>query len=120
MPDGKISYYLENGPGDLEKAGEDDIHKVRNVLFPHYMLMSACIDVSIDKAINKIEILEQKGLFPPWGLVENFNTDLSESLAMIGSLNASFETISAYHLLCKKEGKKDVIYEAARKFRITQ
>jgi hypothetical protein len=57
--------------------------------------------------------MEEKGLMPPWGLVENVDADLKEYLPMGGSLNASFECLSAYHLWAKANGKPDAIYRAA-------
>lgn len=102
---GNDRFYLENGTQRREKP--------MGVLFPHYILMSSCTDEPM-AAIAKLNILESKGFFPPWGLVENVDVHLKKGHPIISSLNASFEAISAYHLFCKVESKKDTIYETAK------
>jgi len=47
-------------------------------------------------------------------MVENVTADLDEYLPMLGSLNASFECLSAYHLWAETTAEPDHIYEAAR------
>jgi hypothetical protein len=86
------------------------------VLHPHYILMSACTPADPALPRTALENLEKAGLFPPLGgLVENCALDLKQSLAMLGSLNAAFDTLGAYHYLCRTEGRPDAIYEAARR-----
>ncbi len=102
--------YCENGIKD----GKNKMIKPHPVIFPHYILMSSQSSEHPGIQVRKLEILERKGLFPPWGLVESCGVNLKNSLPMMGSLNASFEAISAYHLLAKISGKPDVIYDAAR------
>jgi hypothetical protein len=46
-------------------------------------------------------------------MVENVAADLKEYLAWNGSLNASFETLGAYHFWAQQSGRTDAIYEAA-------
>ncbi|MFM7036392.1 MAG: hypothetical protein ACKO2L_01590 [Planctomycetaceae bacterium] len=39
--------------------------------------------------------LEEQGLLPPFGMVENVSIDLKQRLLLLGSLNAGFEAIGA-------------------------
>jgi hypothetical protein len=94
--------YRVNG---TEGSGEKLIH-------PHYMLMSAALRPA-PEAYQVLHALEASGLLPPWGMVENVTADLNEYLPWIGSLNASFETLGAYHLLARLTGQPDAVYEAA-------
>jgi hypothetical protein len=82
------------------------------LLHPHYMLMAGVLDVPATLA--RLDKLERMGFFPPWGLVENMTVDLNESLPMIGSLNASFEALAAYHLWASSDNRSDAIFDAAR------
>lgn len=84
------------------------------LIHPHYILLSATLHDATDRPYRILRTLEEQGLFPPWGLVENVTADLTESLPMYGSLNAAFESISAYHLLKKHRGERDEIYQATR------
>jgi len=104
--------YLANGL--WVKTDDRKLLSPRPVLFPHYILMSACVANDTRTPITALECLERQGLFPPWGLVENFDVDMKRSMGFIGSLNASFEAIAAYHLLCAAENHRgrDVIYNA--------
>jgi hypothetical protein len=52
-------------------------------------------------------------------MVENVTCDLGEYLPMLGSLNASFEVIAAYHLWAKATGQPDEIYLAAERCAMT-
>jgi hypothetical protein len=61
-----------------------------------------------------LERMEENGLFPPWGMVENVDTVTGEALPMLGSLNAGFEALGSYHLMMKNRGEKNSIYEAVR------
>ena len=84
------------------------------LIHPHYILMSALLRESPAKTYDLLKTMQSKGLIPPWGMVENVTKDLDEYLPMLGSLNASFECISAYHLWAKETGEPDYIYEAAK------
>ena len=64
--------------------------------------------------------MESRGLYPPWGLVENVNVDLSEYLPLQGSLNASFESIAAYHLWAEVAAQPDDIYKSASRCAVLQ
>ncbi len=84
------------------------------LIHPHYILMSALLHPRPADTYELLKKMESRGLVPPWGIVENVTPDLSDYLPMLGSLNASFECISAYHLGAKESGDPDHIYEAAR------
>lgn len=86
----------------------------QEIIHPHYVLMSACLHEDTAATLAMLERLEKAGVFPPWGLVENVDTSSGEMLPMLGSLNASFEALAAYHLLAKHRREPDVIYEAVR------
>jgi hypothetical protein len=82
------------------------------LIYPHYMLMSATLRPP-GEVYQVLRVMETNGLLPPWGMVENVTADLKEYLAWNGSLNASFETLGAYHLWAQQSGRPDAIYEAA-------
>jgi hypothetical protein len=82
------------------------------LIHPHYMLMSGTALEDPAQVYTALKVMEMHSLMPPWGIVENVTDDLSEYLPLIGSLNASFETISAYHLWAKVNGQDDIIYGA--------
>lgn len=86
----------------------------QEIIHPHYVLMSACLHDDTAATLRMLERLEQTGVFPPWGMVENVDTGNGEMLPMLGSLNASFEALAAYHLLAKHRREPDLIYEAVR------
>jgi hypothetical protein len=95
--------YVANGtetPGKVE------------LIHPHYILMSGLLEPDPGAVYKVVKTMESCGLIPPWGMVENFTKDL-EYLPMLGSLNAAFECLSAYHLWARAAGKRDHIYEAA-------
>jgi hypothetical protein len=89
------------------------------LIHPHYILMSALTRPRPADTYGLLQGLEARGLMPPWGLVENVRIDLAEYLPMVGSLNASFECLSAYHLWAAVSGEKDQVYEAAEGCRPT-
>ncbi len=85
------------------------------MIHPHYVLMSACL---MDKPADVYTVLrkmEEDQLLPPWGMAENFSIDMSDYLPLLSSLNASFECVSAYHLMAKNRGMKDEANEASRR-----
>ena len=84
-----------------------------DLIHPHYMLMSATLRPDPQGVYRSLLAMEGRGLFPPWGMVENVTSDLKEYLPLIGSLNASFECLGAYHLWAKATGGQDSVYEAA-------
>ncbi|MBO0699733.1 MAG: hypothetical protein J2P46_15155, partial [Zavarzinella sp.] len=84
------------------------------VLHPHYALMAGLSADDLGPTWDRVRALEGAGLMPPWGLVENFTSDLAEYLPVQGSLNAAFECLATYHLAARTGGWSDRIYEAAR------
>ena len=85
------------------------------LIHPHYVLMSGLLQPRPADTYQLLKKMESRGLIPPWGMVENVTVDLDEYLPMLGSLNASFECLSAYHLWAQETRKPDQIYEAAKK-----
>lgn len=92
--------------GGVEDAGE-------TLIFPHYPLMAALVEKEPSAVYDLLEQMESKGWLPPWGLVENIEADGSSYLPMIGSLNASFEALAAYHLLMHERRAENAVYLAA-------
>ena len=86
----------------------------QTLVHPHYVLMSACQLGDTSMAYSILESLEDRGVLPPWGMVENVDAISGEMLPMMGSLNAAFETLGAYHLMASHRKEKDAIYEAVR------
>jgi hypothetical protein len=86
----------------------------QTVLHPHYMLMAAAIDEEPSQLRNVLRSMEQKGWLTPLGLVENVSAIDGQSLPMIGSLNACFEAIGAYHFMKRSHRESNAIYHAAR------
>jgi hypothetical protein len=95
--------YFANG---VEQSGIQTIH-------PHYMLLAWEHWAEPADLYRAFRRMEEKGLMPPWGLVENVDAQLAEYLPMGGSLNASFECLAAYHLWARASGAPDAIYQAA-------
>jgi hypothetical protein len=94
--------YVVNG---TQFPGADLIH-------PHYVLMSAQLRPA-DDTYKLLQAMESRGLMPPWGLVENVKSDLSEYSPLLGSFNAAFECLGAYHLSAQALGRPDYIYQAS-------
>lgn len=88
------------------------------VIYPHYMLMSAGLVGDPDEIYTVLDKMNRYGFFPPWGLVENLTVTGSRYLAMDGALNAAFESIGAYHLMQRSRDEEDAIYSASRRSRI--
>jgi len=85
-----------------------------SLIHPHYMLMSGLLRDRPSDLYATLEVMEKRGLIPPWGMIENVNADLTEYLPMMGSLNAAFECIGAYHLWARAMKQSDQIYDAAK------
>lgn len=82
------------------------------IIHPHYLLMSATARSEPRDVYQTLESMERRELLPPWGLVENVNPELTEYLPLLGSLNASFECLGAYHLWAKTNAQPDAVYDA--------
>lgn len=102
----------EGEHGDRYHVGGVDLPN-QAMIHPHYILMSAALTAPAD-TYALLERMEKAGYFPPWGMVETICITGHSYLPMIGSLNASFETIGAYHLLAKNRGSPDLIYQSSR------
>jgi hypothetical protein len=84
------------------------------VLHPHYILMSAPM-ADPAELYALLARMERAGFFPPWGMVETTSVTGASYLPMIGSLNAGFEALGAYHLLAKKRVIPNMIYAASQR-----
>jgi hypothetical protein len=84
------------------------------LLHPHYVLMSAALDDEPQQVRDTLKVMERKRIFTPWGMVENVAVIDGETLPMLGSLNACFEALGAYHFLKKTTSTPNAIYQASR------
>lgn len=84
----------------------------QSLLHPHYFLMSACLRPDTQEVLEVMAALRRIGFFPPLGLVENLTVTGNSYLPMNGSLNAGFEAIAAYHLLCQQRRWPNRIHQA--------
>src|SRR5207248_10697046 len=81
-------YGLSAGEGyrgqsyDADGAARPNVELIR----PHYLLMAGLLRDKSDDTYALLRAMEARDLMPPWGLVENFKSDLSEYLPMLGSL----------------------------------
>jgi hypothetical protein len=98
-------------------VGGSDLTNQR-LLHPHYVLMSAAIDATPSNVIDLLQRMERNNIFTPWGMVENVSITSGETLPMIGSLNACFEALGAYHLHKKISGGPNVIYDASHQISV--
>jgi len=97
-----IGYHV----GGVDLPGQALVH-------PHYILMSAALEPDPAVPLGVLARLQALDLFPPWGMVENFFADGTESLPLQAGLNATFEALGAYHLLARVDGRPNAIYRAA-------
>lgn len=102
----------EGEHGDRYQVSGVDLPN-QEMIHPHYILMSAALTEPKD-TYALLERMEKAGWMTPWGLVETISITGQSYLPMTGSLNASFETLGAYHLLAKNRGMPNQIYEASR------
>jgi hypothetical protein len=102
------------GPGGQGYMVEGTATPQATLIYPHYVLMSALLGQDTAALVQLLGTMEEQGLVPPWGMVENVKVDLSEYLPMIGSLNAAFECVSAYHLWAHMAREQDHVYEAVQ------
>jgi hypothetical protein len=75
--------------------------------------MSARLRERPQDTLDLMGNLRRVGFFPPYGLVENVTVTGSSYLPMMGSLNAGFEALAAYHLYCHLHNQPDLLYQAA-------
>jgi hypothetical protein len=83
-------------------------------LHPHYMIMGLALSRP-DLYHQGLSDLDAKRFLYPMGLPENIEADLRLHNPMQGSLNASFETIAAYHGWKKRRTEANCIDAAAEK-----
>lgn len=102
----------ENETGNAYRVNGTALPGV-NLIHPHYFLMSARLHERPEEILSLIGDLRRVGFFPPYGLVENVTVTGSSYLPMNGSLNAGFEALAAFHLLCHLRHQPDPIYQAA-------
>ena len=76
--------------------------------------MSATMEKDPQKIRSAMQAMEQRNLFGAWGLVENIHAADMKSLPMLGSLNATFEALGAYHFAMKSLQKSNEIYRASQ------
>jgi hypothetical protein len=86
----------------------------QQLIHPHYILMSGTVEKNTQEVYDLLRRMEQAGYLTPWGLVENICVDGQRYLPMLGSLNAGFEVLGAYHLMAKHRNTEDIIYRASR------
>lgn len=111
-------------PGAGYTANGTEVMGVR-WLHPHYMLMGLALSGG-DLYAKGLRDLDSKQLLYPLGLPENMEAGLRLHNPMQGSLNASFEALSAYHgwkkrntpanLLDKASNSDPLIRKAASRF----
>jgi hypothetical protein len=87
----------------------------QSVIHPHYVLMAGSLVPKVEEHYAFLGQLETLGILPPWGMMENVDARNGEMLPMLGSLNAAFETLGAYHLLVRRSAEPNLIYDAALK-----
>ncbi|RFC42746.1 MAG: hypothetical protein DVB23_002973 [Verrucomicrobia bacterium] len=103
----------ESVSGTTYQVNGVDLTK-QDSLQPHYMLMAAAIDPDPTSVRTSLQHLLAQGWLAPWGTVETFAADGRHYLPMIGSLNAGFEALGAYHFLTGSKNLPNAIHEASR------
>lgn len=85
----------------------------QTMIHPHFILMAGSLEDPVG-TYALLRRMEKAGFFTPWGLVETLDVNGRAYLPMMGSLNAGFETLGAYHLLARHRGLANRIYSACR------
>jgi len=104
----------ESASGNRYHVGGSDLPG-QDLIHPHYLLMSGALREPLRPIYDLLADMQRIGFFPPYGLAENVTVTGSSYLPMQGSLNAGFESIAAYHLLCKNRAIPDAIYLASKR-----
>jgi hypothetical protein len=76
--------------------------------------MAAALEDEPEQVRTTLQAMEKLRIFTPWGMVENVSVKDGETLPMLGSLNACFEALGAYHYLKKASSSSNEIYQASR------
>jgi len=100
-------------PGAGYTANGTEVLGVRWI-HPHYMLMGPGLSRQ-EQYLSALQKLDVRQFLYPQGLPENTEADLVLHNPMQGSLNASFETLAAYHGWKKRGTPGNRIDEASRK-----
>jgi hypothetical protein len=103
----------EQRRGQGYAVGGVDIEQ-QTLLHPHYVLMAAALEDDPEQVRTTLQAMEKLRIFTPWGMVENVSVKDGETLPMLGSLNACFEALGAYHYLKKASSSSNEIYQASR------
>ena len=98
-------------PGAGYTANGTEVAGVR-WLHPHYMLMGLALSAP-ELYAKGLQDLDSARLLYPLGLPENIEVELRLYNPMQGSLNASFETLSAYHGWRKRNSPENVLDRAS-------
>lgn len=98
-------------PGAGYTANGTEVMGVR-WLHPHYMMMGLAL-TGTDLYPKGLRDLDAKRFLYPMGLPENIEAELLLHNPMQGSLNAAFETFSAYHGWKKRNTNENAIDRAA-------
>ncbi len=99
-------------PGCGYTANGTDVMGVRWI-HPHYMFMGLGLS-GPDQYLEGLQNLNDNQFLYPLGLPENIEVDLVLHNPMQGSLNAAFETISAYHGWKKRNSPGNRIDQASQ------
>lgn len=100
-------------PGAGYTANGSEVVGVRWI-HPHYMLMGLGLS-GPSRYPKGLQALVNREFLYPQGLPENIEADLVLHNPMQGSLNAAFETLSAYHGWKKRDSPENRIDQAARR-----
>lgn len=98
-------------PGAGYTANGTEIMGVR-WLHPHYMMMGLALSAP-ELYLQGLRDLDSRQFLYPLGLPENIEADLKLHNPMQGSLNASFEALSAYHGWRKRNTPANLIDKAS-------
>lgn len=98
-------------PGCGYTANGTEVMGVRWI-HPHYMLMGLGMSGQ-NQYLDGLKKLNDNQFLYPLGLPENIEADLVLHNPMQGSLNAAFETISAYHGWKKRSSPQNLIDQAS-------
>ncbi|MFD2257802.1 hypothetical protein ACFSSA_14060 [Luteolibacter algae] len=105
-------------PGAGYTANGTEVIGVRWI-HPHYMLMGLALSGG-ELYHAGLERLDAIGMLYPLGLPENTEVDLRLHNPMQGSLNASFETLAAYHGWRGRSTEKNLLDQASKKCSYTR
>lgn len=97
--------------GDAYHVGGTDLPG-QTMIHPHFILMAGSL-VNPEETYALLKRMEKAGFFTPWGMVETIDVKGRSYLPMVGSLNAGFETLGAYHLLARHRGSANRIHSAS-------